>query len=118
MDRSPRTKSNWPWAQSHEPIGCPGMFPLPTCRHSLPTDPSAGNGDTWEVETSLDIQWVHAIAPKANLILFEANDPSDLLATELVVASTPSISVISNSWGGDEFAGETGFDSTFTTPSG
>ena len=27
----------------------------------------------WEVEESLDVEWAHAIAPKANIILVEAN---------------------------------------------
>ena len=41
---------------------------------SLPsTDSSAG----WEVEESLDVEWAHAIAPGANIILVEANSPTD-----------------------------------------
>ena len=36
----------------------------------------------WEVEINLDTQWVHAIAPCANIVLVEANsaNTSDLLA--------------------------------------
>ncbi len=45
------------------------------------TDPAAGTGSTWEVEESLDIQWAHVIAPKANIILFEADDNSSNLYT-------------------------------------
>ncbi len=41
---------------------------------SLPgTDPSQG----WEGETALDVEWAHAIAPGANILLVEANNASD-----------------------------------------
>ena len=43
------------------------------------TDPAgAGNPNgTWEVETALDVEWAHALAPKANILLVEANSPSE-----------------------------------------
>ena len=38
-----------------------------------PGGPSSGKGgNTWEMEESLDIEWAHAIAPMANIDLFEA----------------------------------------------
>ena len=40
------------------------------------TDPSGSPGagaDTWEVETALDVEWSHALAPGANILLVEAN---------------------------------------------
>ena len=37
------------------------------------TDPSQG----WEGEIALDVEWAHAIAPGANIVLVEANDASD-----------------------------------------
>ena len=40
------------------------------------TDPESKSND-WEVETSLDVEWAHAIAPKANILLVEANSSSD-----------------------------------------
>ncbi len=46
---------------------------------SLPsTDPT---GD-WEIEESLDVEWAHAIAPGAKILLVEAGSPSntDMLA--------------------------------------
>ena len=82
----------------------------------LPGPPPAGSN--WGAEISLDIEWIHTMAPKANLLLFEGNDPTDLYTTETAAASTSSVSVISNSWGNDEFTGETSFDSVFTTPTG
>jgi subtilisin-like proprotein convertase family protein len=88
-----------------------------------PTDPAgAGNPNgTWEGEDALDIEWAHATAPMANIILVEANDPS---MTNLVqnaanwARSQPGVSVVSMSFSGNEFPGETSYDTYFTTPSG
>ncbi|HTM52799.1 MAG TPA: proprotein convertase P-domain-containing protein, partial [Pirellulales bacterium] len=74
----------------------------------------------WALETALDVEWVHAMAPKANIMLVEAdsNDFLDLVQGAVVFArSQPGVSVISMSWGANEFFGETGWDSNFTTPS-
>ncbi len=40
----------------------------------LPNDPPA-DGD-WDRGTSLDVEWAHAIAPGANILLVEATDDS------------------------------------------
>lgn len=84
------------------------------------TDPAGpGASKSWEMEESLDIEWAHAIAPDANIILFEANDNGqDLYNTVLAAANTPGVDVVSMSWGGAEFSGETALDTDFTTPSG
>ncbi len=50
---------------------------------SLPsTDPNGPGTDNWEVEEALDVEWAHAIAPGAQIILVEANSQSlsDLMA--------------------------------------
>lgn len=83
--------------------------------------PSASGTSGWSVEESLDVEWVHSIAPQANIILVEANSPSN---TDLIVngvanaAKLPGVSAVSMSWGASEFSGETGYDSIFQTPSG
>jgi hypothetical protein len=84
---------------------------------SLPTQSDV---DQWDIEESLDVQWVHSIAPLANVILYEANTSafSDLVTAEASAAANPLVSVITNSWGSPEFSGENTFDSTFTTPAG
>ena len=41
-----------------------------------PTDP-AGPPDDWEGEEALDVEWAHAIAPAAKIILVECNTPTD-----------------------------------------
>ncbi len=84
-----------------------------------PTPPTASGYTGWSVEESLDVEWAHALAPKANIILFEANSSSDDLYTAVQTAAAyPGVSVVSMSWGGDEFYGENSYDSYFTTPTG
>ena len=85
---------------------------------TLPQNSAMGG---WDVEESLDVEWVHSMAPMANIILFEAdkNGGNDLYTAEATAAAFPGVSVISNSWGGGEYSTETQDDSTyFLTPSG
>jgi subtilase family serine protease len=67
----------------------------------------------WALEISLDVQWAHAIAPGARILLVEANSNrfSDLLAAEDY--ATSHATYVSNSWGASEFNGETAYDSHF-----
>ena len=91
---------------------------------SLPaTDPSGVGGDNWEVEEALDVEWTHAIAPGAQIVLVEANSQtlSDLMAATATAAVQPGVSVVSMSWGFPEGqsvfqSDEALYDSTFTTP--
>ncbi|MBR8253105.1 S53 family peptidase [Burkholderia ambifaria] len=71
----------------------------------------------WSLEISLDVEWVHAIAPKARILLVEAASASfnDLMAA-VDVAVKHGASVVSMSFGGNEFNTETGFDSHFNVP--
>jgi subtilase family serine protease len=88
-----------------------------------PVDPAgAGNADgTWELETALDVQWAHAIAPAANILLVEATSSgfADLVQAAVNYArNQPGVVAVSMSFGSDEFSGENSYDSYFTTPSG
>jgi hypothetical protein len=76
------------------------------------TDPTGG----WTLETALDVQWAHAMAPGANILLVEANSDSitDLLTA--VSYASANASVVSMSWGGSEFAGQTVYNSYFDEP--
>jgi len=78
-----------------------------------PQDPTGG----WELEESLDIEWAHAMAPSARIILVEAASNSlTLLAAETKAATLVAAAgggEVSNSWGGGEFSGETSLDSHF-----
>jgi uncharacterized delta-60 repeat protein len=84
------------------------------------TDPSP-KGNDWEVEESLDIEWAHAVAPQATLILVEANsayNPDLITAAVGWARSAPGVTAVSMSFGEGEFSGETANDSVFTTPRG
>jgi hypothetical protein len=71
----------------------------------------------WALETALDVEWAHAIAPAANLVLVEAN-PNDVFSAVNFARQVPGVSVVSMSWGMSEFWGESTYDSLFTTPTG
>lgn len=69
----------------------------------------------WALETSLDVQWAHAIAPGATILLVEAVDSSTAhLLGAVDYAVSHGATVVSMSWGAGEYSGETGDDSHFT----
>jgi subtilase family serine protease len=84
--------------------------------------------EDWAVEISLDVEWAHAMAPAANIVLFEAATPTignvDDLGTAVQSAANPATyralglpvaGVISNSYGGSEFSSEASLDYLYTT---
>jgi hypothetical protein len=83
---------------------------------STPPSPDTG----WSEETALDVEWAHAIAPNATILLVEANSASysDLFTAVRTAANYSGVVAVSMSWGGGEFSGETSYDSNFKTPSG
>ncbi len=99
-----------------------------------PVDSMTSNGmpyASWSTETSLDVEWAHAIAPGTKILLVEADNgnlildpPSgvspqyDLIEAAATAASYPGVSVVSMSWGCAETANESSYDRYFTTPSG
>ncbi|MDE2021950.1 MAG: peptidase S8/S53 subtilisin kexin sedolisin, partial [Patescibacteria group bacterium] len=74
----------------------------------------------WALETSLDVEWAHAIAPNAKILLVEAKTPSgsNLLKAVDYAASRKDAVSISMSWGGGEFPEEVSLDSHFKSVSG
>ncbi len=74
----------------------------------------------WALETTLDVEWAHAIAPNAKILLVEATTPSgaNLLKSVDYAASRADAAAISMSWGGAEFSEETTLDSHFVSKSG
>ena len=82
------------------------------------TMPAANGG--WASEIALDVEWAHAIAFKASILLVEASDNSytNLFTAITYAAKQQNVVAVSMSWGGSEFSGETNDDSTFTTPAG
>jgi hypothetical protein len=82
--------------------------------------PSAAPINGWGVEISLDVEWVHAMAPGAKILLTEAtSDVSTTLYNAAAsAAAEPGVSVVTMSWGATEYSGETSYDGDFVTPSG
>jgi subtilase family serine protease len=72
------------------PAGAPPTF-----------DPNNGNQVGWGIETTLDVEWAHAAAPGANIVLAHAksNDDADILATTKYVIEHNVGDVISQSFG-------------------
>ena len=76
------------------------------------TYPAATSG--WDLEISLDVEWVHAIAPYAHILLVEASSNSDTNLFAAVNYAAQHARYVSMSWGGTETPLITSFDSTFT----
>ncbi len=74
----------------------------------------------WALEISLDVQWAHAIAPGAKVLLVEARSASgnDLLAAVDYARSRADVVAVSMSWGGNEFSSEAASDYHFTSSYG
>ena len=87
-------------------------------KHKMSSSISANSG--WALETTLDVEWSHAIAPNAKILLVEATTPSgaNLLKAIDYVAGRADAVAISMSWGGAEFPEETTLDSHFVSKSG
>jgi len=68
----------------------------------------------WAQEAALDIEWAHAMAPYAQIFLVEAlsNSNTDLYNAVQYAAKIVGVKQISMSWGGSEYSGETGADSS------
>ncbi len=82
------------------------------------TPPTATGVDA--EETALDVEWAHAIAPKASILLVEANSLTlaDVMAATAYAAKQPGVVAVSLSLAMAETSGETADDSTFLTPAG
>ena len=66
----------------------------------------------WAGEIALDIEWAHAIAPQAKILLIESIDSTFANMFTAESYAIANATVISNSWGAAEFGGEVAFDAT------
>lgn len=73
------------------------------------------NNSGWALETALDVEWAHAIAPHAKILLIAAKSSSgtDLSAAVSYAKTRDSVVSVSMSWGGQEFPTEMDNDSIF-----
>jgi subtilase family serine protease len=69
----------------------------------------------WAQEAALDIEWAHAMAPHAKIVLIEtqSNSFANLLAGVDLADGDSSAREVSMSWGGSEFSSEASYDSHF-----
>ena len=75
------------------------------CVGHCPTfDPTSTNQVGWTNETSLDVEWVHAIAPGAtiDLVLAQSDDDADILSAQQYVVDHNLGDVLSQSFGEGE----------------
>ena len=97
------------------------QFNLPPCttlngcfeKHLMSGETSTNSG--WSMETSLDVQWAHAIAPQAKILLVSAKTQSgkNLIDAVDYATSKEGVVAVSMSWGGPEFSDETTLDTHF-----
>lgn len=102
------------------------QFNLPSCttsngcfeKHMMSNRISGNSG--WALESDLDVQWAHAIAPQAKILLVEARSASgnDLLNAVNYARNRADVITVSMSWGGGEFSTESNYDYYFTSPYG
>lgn len=81
---------------------------------TLPATVTAG----WALETSLDVEWAHGLAPDAHLLLVESANTGTTSVFTAVRYAAQHAQYVNMSWGETEFATETSFDSTFTATPG
>jgi subtilase family serine protease len=98
------------------------QFDLPACTiangcltivYASGAEPPTNRG--WTGETSLDLQWAHAIAPQAKLLLVEGADgKTGTLLKAVPVAVAHGATVINMSWGSlRELPNETSYDALY-----
>jgi hypothetical protein len=72
------------------------------------------NSVSWGVEESLDVEWAHAMAPKANITLVEATGAyTSALYSAVDWATNNGAHIVSMSWGGGDGSSDSGSDSHF-----
>ena len=71
----------------------------------------------WSMEASMDIQWSHAMAPSAKIMLVQAYSARyDHLIVAVDYAINNGAHIVSMSWGGSEMSSQTTFNSHFNRP--
>jgi subtilase family serine protease len=102
------------------------LFGLPACTTAngcfKKVDQNGGTNyplanSSWAEEISLDLDMVSAICPNCNILLVEASSASFTnLGTAVDTAVNLGANVISNSYAGSEFSGETAYASYYDHP--
>jgi subtilase family serine protease len=100
-------------------------YGLPTPSLTVVDQAGSQSDSGWALEESLDVEWAHAIAPGANILVVEAapsysqtQELQNLLNAVNTARNTAGVVAVSMSWGFNEITNESSYDSYFTTPSG
>ena len=107
----------------------PATFISSTCNSACRSGAHQGEPNRWKFaagiqlrlgcETSLDVEWARAIAPKANILLVEASSNTNASLFAAVSFAAKQRRRGFQSFSSSEFSGgESGSDSTFSTPAG
>ncbi len=85
-------------------------LPATTIRVVKPEGTPCSDPRNWGIETDLDVQMVHAVAPFATIVLEEAKTASfaDLIKAAQDAYMKQGATIVSMSFSGPEFSGETG----------
>jgi subtilase family serine protease len=100
-------------------------FNLPTPTLTVVNQAGSQTDSGWALEEAMDVEWAHATAPGANILIVEAapaysqaEELQNLLNAVNTARSTTGVVAVSMSWGFSEMQNEAAFDSYFTTPAG
>ena len=100
-------------------------YSLPDPALTVVNQAGSQTDSSWTIEQSLDVEWAHAIAPGANILVVEAapagsqtQELQNLLNAVNTARNTVGVVAVSMSWGFSEMPNESSYDSFFTTPVG
>ncbi len=100
-------------------------YDLPNPSLTVVNQAGSATNNSWALEESMDVEWAHAIAPAAKILVVEAapsNSQTKELQNQLNAENTArkvaGVVTISMSWGFAEMPDESSYDSYFTTPAG
>lgn len=103
-----------PLAAASASTGCELWVAYSSASGAITATPPAYNSG-WATEIALDVQWAHAIAPLARIVLIEAPDPSvNSLVAAIRLANSMGPGVVSMSFGAQEGSWTPSVDSAFS----
>jgi subtilase family serine protease len=99
------------FALTIQPLGGPGTTPGPVVTNS-----------DWALQTTETVEWVHAVAPGASILLVQSPTANfgDLIDSAVYAAAQTGVVAVEMPWGVDDstFATDTLYDGFMVTPNG
>jgi len=106
-------------AQFNSDMGLPACTTGNGCFTSVNLSPYDGSGSGWDLESMLDLESAHGMAPNAKIVYIQAYDssydglgqavdiaakgcPASVYCASYGIASSPAADIVSNSWSGGE----------------